>query len=82
MQKLLILIVGISNFLNAFEVNTHQALTRCAITSSCGNGTSKNLYVFIKHGDIKGQSYGNEIFENYSKTYRQYANDGLGFGDW
>jgi len=82
MQKILVLITVIYSFLDAFEVNTHQALTRCAITSSCGNGTTQNLHDFVNHGNIKSNSYGNEIFENYSKTYRQYANDGIGFGDW
>jgi len=81
-QKFLLLIIGMHSCLDAFEVNTHQALTRCAITSNCNNGYAKNLYDFVNHGEIRNQSYGDEQFENYSKTYRQYANDGLGFEDW
>ena len=81
-QKILLLIMGIYSCLDAFEVNTHQALTRCAITSNCNNGYAKNLYDFVNHGEIRNQSYGNETFERYSKTYQVYANDGLGFGDW
>ena len=52
MKKLLIGTIILWNFLNAFEVNTHQALTRCAITSSCGNGYTQNLYSFVNHGEI------------------------------
>ena len=81
-QRILVLIVGIVSFVYSFEVNTHQALTRCAITSSCSNGYAQNLYSFVNHGEIRNQSYGDEQFDKYSKTYRQYANDGIGFGDW
>jgi len=65
-----------------FEVNTHQALTRCVISNSCSNGTTQNLENFVNHGDIKSQSYGNEAFENYGKTYQVYTQDGIGFDDW
>ncbi len=44
-QKILLLIMGIYSCLNAFEVNTHQALTRCAITNGCSNGRTQNSLV-------------------------------------
>jgi hypothetical protein len=81
-QKILLLIMGIYSCLDAFEVNTHQALTRCAITSSCSNGSSKNLESFVNHAGLNSKTYANEIFEKYGESYQKYANDGAGFGDW
>jgi len=46
LQKILTIISIMFSFLNAFEVNTHQALTRCAITNSCSNGKAENLFDF------------------------------------
>ena len=70
------------NFLNAFEVNTHQALTRCAITNNCNNGRAENLINFIVHAKLSGIDYSNEDYEGYLEKYIDYANDGLGFRDW
>ncbi len=69
----------------AFEVNTHQALTRCAITSSCGNGYAKNLYEFVNHAKLNSNKpiYKNEIFEKYGTRYEVYVSKkGTGFEDW
>ena len=83
MKNLFMVIITFCNFLSAFEVNTHQALTRCAITSSCSNGYTQNLEEFVKHGEIKSQLYGSEKFKDYdNKTYVEYAQKGLGFDDW
>jgi len=81
MKKIVFLFLNLMT-LNAFEVNTHQALTRCAITNSCGNGYTKNLENFVKHGEIRSQSYASEVFEKYGKTYRAYAEEGKGFRSW
>ncbi len=80
-QKIvLIFLVVIKLF--SFEVNTHQALTRCAITDSCANGYTQNLESFINHGGLRNQSYQNEIFESYNRKYIDYARTGEGFSDW
>ena len=87
-QKILLLIISVYSCLNAFEVNTHQALTRCAIASSCSNGSALNLENFVNYAEIKNQSYINEQFEKYKSqnnkdvSYIYYANEGTGFTDW
>ena len=49
-----------------FEVNTHQALTRCAITNECNQGGSKNLEAFMSHTKIsKGEIYKDQYFDKY-----------------
>ena len=82
MKKILIGWFLLYAFIGAFEINTHQALTRCAINGCLGNGVADNLYDFVKHAEIRYKSYSNEIFEGYSETYRKYANDRVGFGKW
>jgi len=49
-----------------FEVNTHQALTRCAISNECNQHGVKNLENFIKHAEIStDEIYNNELFDKY-----------------
>jgi len=81
LQKILIVsILGVSS-LYSWEVNTHQALTRCATTNECKNDGSfraENLQNFVKKDalllkkDYRLQKY--EEFPNY--TYRGYAISG------
>ena len=42
-QKILLGLLLLSINVYGFEVNTHQALTRCATTTECGREGSKNL---------------------------------------
>ena len=72
-MKIKILFILIITYLIGFEVNTHQALTRCAITNNCGNGYAQNLENFVAHGELKSQSYAKAMFENYGKTYQAYV---------
>ncbi len=81
----LFLLLGSSN-LFAFEVNTHQAITRCAImanTNKCETKGAENLNLFVKHTELKNQDYPSQKFEKYEDyTYKQYAEGGKGFKDW
>lgn len=68
--------------LNAFEVNTHQAMMRCAITDECETEGSKNLETFIDNALLRGVDYSNEEFEQYDDTYLHYATIGEGLTNW
>ena len=88
MQKIFIWIMVLHSFLNAFEVNTHQALTRCAAAGCLGNPGAQNLYDFVNFSGIGDMNYVNEIFERYKTqnnknvSYIDYANEGTGFEQW
>jgi len=60
--------LGIIN-LYGFEVNTHQAITRCAINeniSQCKTEGTENLEAFMKHVEIsKSDIYRNQLFDKY-----------------
>ncbi len=62
---------------NAYEVNTHQAITRCAITDKCssnGKVRSENLDNFVKKDALLDQeNYGHEVYEDYGDYYLHYA---------
>jgi len=77
--QLVIFIMTINTY--GFEVNTHQALTRCAITKECNkNGGTKNLDAFVKNAELpKYNDYDELIFEKYKAkktgsniTYQDY----------
>ena len=69
--------------INAWEVNTHRAINRVAITKT------SNLNSFLENSGIKNTNYGSEIFEGYTNiitrhpiTYfdyinKKYSNDGV-----
>lgn len=75
-MKLKILLIVTTSCLMGFEVNTHQALTRCAIKAyvpQCSTEGTQNLETFIGHSGLKYQSYASEIFSPYGKTYQAYV---------
>jgi hypothetical protein len=59
--------VGSIGFLYGFEVNTHQALTRCAITTECNkNGGTPNLDAFAMNTELNiSNDYNQQLFEKY-----------------
>jgi len=67
-QIQIFIFLGIIN-LYGFEVNTHQAITRCAINeniSQCKTEGTKNLETFMKHVKIsKSDIYRNQLFDKY-----------------
>jgi len=80
----LLILLNISH-LYGFEVNTHQALTRCALTQYCGTDGVKNLKQFINHSQISTAitEYQDQKFEGYGNiSYEDYANGGMGFQNW
>ena len=78
----IVILAGIS-YLYGFEVNTHQAITRCALTTECSqSGGISNLENFVKHTELKEEDYSNEDYEKYHEKYIDYANTGTGFKDW
>ena len=83
-QTLLLLLALHFPQASAFEVNTHQALTRCAITPTCGNEHSLNLLRFVEEdADLKHENYDSQKFEGYkSLSYLQYAKRGVGLEEW
>jgi len=69
----------------SFEVNTHQAITRCAIiqnSDQCQTEGAKNLKNFIVNSNLASTSYIDEIFDKYNKPYVIYANTGEGFKNY
>ncbi len=76
-QIQILILLGTIN-LYGFEVNTHQALTRCAITTECNQEGSKNLDTFVSNAGIsKGNIYEKQFFEHYKYkgkpvTYNNY----------
>lgn len=75
------------SILFSFEVNTHQALTRCAITNSCGNGKAENLISFVNHASLNtlnASTYESVSFDGYNKTYEEYVEGKTdsGFDKW
>ena len=71
-------ILGFAVF--AYEVNTHQAITRCVISDECSNtgqARSENLYKFVTEDALlKYVNYENELFVGYGKSYLEYASKG------
>jgi len=86
MKKIILKLIFTTVGLLAFEVNTHQAITRCAVTKECSNsGGISNLENFVKHTELKTTEpiYKNEIFEKYHEKYIKYVQkDKTGFEDW
>jgi len=68
--------------ISAFEVNTHQAMTRCATTTECKTEGSQNLVDFAKDALLQNSDYSNEQFEGYNASYFNYASNGTGFTNW
>ena len=69
MKKLfLILLISINIF--AWEINTHRAIDRTALSNV------PNLNTFIDDTRISNEDYHSEIFEDYEMTYFQYIKDG------
>jgi len=66
----------------SFEVNTHQAITRCATTTACNQNGAVNLHKFAENALLNKESYKEETFDKYGETYFEYANDGKGFTAW
>ena len=63
----------------AFEINTHQALTRCANNHECsaGNVRSENLFNFVHiDADLGKETYKDQNYPNYDRTYLRYARSG------
>lgn len=73
----------------SFEVNTHQAITRCATQSiqglqlnQCAKQGAVNLHKFAENSLLDKESYEREIFDKYGRTYFDYAKEGKGFKAW
>lgn len=64
MKKQVLMALFFIGYLHGFEVNTHQALTRCAITDDCNdNGGTGNLDDFIKNTNLSGyKDYDKQLF--------------------
>ena len=83
----LILISTATSF--SFEVNTHQAIIRCATQSiqgqqlnQCAKQGAVNLHKFAENSLLDKESYEKEMFGPYKKTYFEYAKTGKGFENW
>ena len=55
LNLLLIVLSSINSF--AFEVNTHQAITRCAISTKCNKAGAVNLHKFAEDTFFDKESY-------------------------
>ncbi|HHD75657.1 MAG TPA: hypothetical protein ENK95_02385 [Campylobacterales bacterium] len=81
-KKILVIVLCSLEYLYGFEVNTHQALTRCAITTECNNnGGTQNLDTFVKNTNLsKNINYHEQLFERYKLnnefvTYDKYIKE-------
>ena len=45
-----------TSILSAFEVNTHQAITRCAISKECKQSGAVNLHNFAMYALLKNKT--------------------------
>jgi len=79
-----------SSSISAFEINTHQAITKCALSSECIGNTdfqgAENLNYFAFTMNLNNVDYTNEQFESYEienspAKYLQYAEVGKGLGE-
>ena len=60
-----LLLVG--STLSAWEVNTHRAIDRCALSDECGSQQrSVSLHQFVQDAGIGHDNYEAEVFEGYS----------------
>ena len=75
-----------ATYLYSFEVNTHQAITRCALTQECSSqGGVSNLENFVRHVELNTTLaiYDDELFDKYGETYKKYVRKkDTGFKDW
>jgi len=84
--KVLIYVIASVTIVNAWEINTHRAIDRCAISSECGGQRSLNLHQLVQDTQIESDDYKDEIFESYTTrsggdvTYFNYAIDGEKYG--
>jgi hypothetical protein len=85
MKNIILIMMGTLS-LFGFEVNTHQAITRCALTQECSTqGGVSNLENFVKHTELNSTLpiYKNEDYEKYDSKYIDYVGqDKTGFKDW
>lgn len=85
-KTILYTIILVSTVVNAWEVNTHRAIDRCALSDECGGQRSTNLHQFVQDTDIVQDNYQTEVFEGYSTqngapvTYFDYATSGESYG--
>lgn len=75
---LLLLVVSTPSL--AWEVNTHRAIDRCALTTECGGqNKARSLHAFAADAGITDESYEYEVFEEYGPTtYFDYILTGEG----
>jgi len=82
-----------TSFLSAWEINTHRAIDRCAITKECGRDGAKNLAWFGDTMIAYREEYAYEDYEGYiaenwygkdlyTYNYFYYASNGPGFNKW
>ena len=51
-----IVFIGLTISSLAFEVNTHQAITRCAISKECNQEGAVNLHNFAMYAFLKNKT--------------------------
>ncbi len=76
--KIYLVLIIISLPLWGYEINTHQAITHCAITNNCNQSGSENLNNFVLNTKLDKEDYKNQNFKYYGKTYLKYAEKGSG----
>jgi len=86
MKRIIIQLILSTISILAFEVNTHQAITRCALITECSqSGGISNLENFVKHTELNstGPIYIDEVFDKYESKYVEYVGKkDTGFKDW
>jgi len=94
-KSLLVILFFTTTNAFSFEVNTHQAITRCAVASpvmtaisglevnDCErNNSAINLHKFTENALLDKEDYPAEVFEKYNRDYFDYAQTGEGFDSW
>ena len=69
-----------------FEINTHQAITSCALSSKCITlpeyQGAQNLNYFVQVMQLNNTSYKTQTFDKYVKTYFNYARENKYLGGY
>ena len=85
-DKRLLIVLLVTTNANSYEVNTHQAITKCATEevrlNQCNKTGAENLHKFSENAHLNKIDYAEETFEKYNEKYFTYAKEGEGFKDW
>jgi hypothetical protein len=86
MKKLFFILSLVTFPVLGFEINTHQAITVCALSNKCLGAQeqqgAQNLNYFAQTMQLNHTDYEGQVFEKYTgETYLDFAKFGEGLGE-